>query len=100
MHNLQVHLASGSKGFAFSFVESNIVRAARNGDWVLLDEINLASQDTLESIASLFTNRQDGGPSLFLPETGNIGRIHAHRDFRIFAAMNPATDIGKHDLAS
>jgi midasin len=94
----QKHLASGSKGFAFSFIEGNIVKAARNGEWVLLDEINLASPDTLESLADLLSQTVDGRPSILLTESGNAERIYAHRDFRIFGAMNPATDIGKRDL--
>ena len=96
----QNHLSSGSKGFAFVFVEGNIVKAARKGDWVLLDEINLASPETLESLADLFVPKDDGGPSLLLTESGDTQRIHAHENFRIFAAMNPATDIGKRNLPS
>lgn len=87
-------IASGSAGFAFAFVEGKIVKAARNGDWVLLDEINLASPDTLESIAGLF----QPSPSLLLSEKGEIERIQAHPNFRVFGAMNPATDVGKRDL--
>ncbi|KAK3357586.1 hypothetical protein B0T25DRAFT_604507 [Lasiosphaeria hispida] len=87
-------ISSGPGGFAFAFVEGKIVRAARNGDWVLLDEINLASPDTLESIAGLFQQN----PSLLLSETGEIERIQAHPSFRMFGAMNPATDVGKRDL--
>jgi midasin len=87
-------IASGPAGFAFAFVEGKIVKAARNGDWVLLDEINLASPDTLESIAGLFQST----PSLLLSETGEIERIQAHPNFRVFGAMNPATDVGKRDL--
>lgn len=99
VHQFQAHVASGQKGFAFSFVEGNIVKAARNGDWVLLDEINLASPDTLESLADLFnTPGLEEGPSLLLTETGDTQRIRIHKDFRIFGAMNPATDIGKRDL--
>ena len=94
----QNHLESGSRGFAFSFVEGSIVKAARNGDWVLLDEINLAAPDTLDSLADLLTHKTDGGPSLLLTETGETERIRAHKDFRIFGAMNPASDIGKRDL--
>ncbi|RYP12079.1 hypothetical protein DL765_007494 [Monosporascus sp. GIB2] len=90
---------SGRSGhFAFAFVEGNIVKAARNGDWVLLDEINLASPDTLESIADLLTSGPNDEPSILLSETGEIERIVAHPNFRIFGAMNPATDIGKRDL--
>ncbi|KAK5137883.1 hypothetical protein LTR08_006652 [Meristemomyces frigidus] len=88
-------LAAGNEAFAFSFVEGNIVKAVRNGDWVLLDEINLASPDTMEAIADLL---DPGVPSLLLTESGNVARIEAHRDFRVFAAMNPATDVGKKDL--
>ncbi|KAK0748752.1 hypothetical protein B0T21DRAFT_279432 [Apiosordaria backusii] len=87
-------VASGPGGFAFAFVEGKIVKAARNGDWILLDEINLASPDTLESIAGLFQTT----PSLLLSETGEIERIQAHPNFRVFGAMNPATDVGKRDL--
>ncbi|KAK0622968.1 hypothetical protein B0T14DRAFT_476182 [Immersiella caudata] len=87
-------ISAGPGGFAFAFVEGKIVRAARNGDWVLLDEINLASPDTLESIAGLF----QPSPSLLLSETGEIERIQAHLNFRVFGAMNPATDVGKRDL--
>ncbi|KAH7162450.1 hypothetical protein B0J13DRAFT_633451 [Dactylonectria estremocensis] len=92
-----VQISGGSDSFAFSFVEGNMVKAVRNGDWVLLDEINLASPDTLESIADLLTG-PDERPSILLSETGEIEKIEAHPNFRIFGAMNPATDIGKRDL--
>ena len=92
------HLKSGSKGFAFSFVEGSIVKAVRNGDWVLLDEINLASPDTLESLADLLASGDGNTPSLLLTETGVAQRVQAHPNFRIFAAMNPATDVGKKNL--
>lgn len=88
-------LKAGNEFFAFSFVEGNIVKAVRNGDWILLDEINLASSDTLESIADLL---DPSAPSVLLTEAGNVERIDAHPDFRVFAAMNPATDVGKKDL--
>ncbi|KAK3703625.1 AAA ATPase midasin [Vermiconidia calcicola] len=93
--DLERRLAAGGNAFAFSFVEGSIVKAVRNGDWVLLDEINLASPDTLESIADLLDSDD---PYILLTESGNIERIRAHPDFRVFAAMNPATDIGKKDL--
>ncbi|KAL8796326.1 MAG: hypothetical protein Q9195_001233 [Heterodermia aff. obscurata] len=94
----QMHLDSGSKAFAFSFIEGNIVKAVRNGDWVLLDEINLASSDTLESLIDLLSEESEGGPSLLLSESGHSERIRAHKNFRLFGAMNPATDIGKREM--
>ena len=82
-----------SSNFAFAFVEGALVKAVRNGDWVLLDEINLASTETLESLSGLL----EGG-GLYLTERGDISAVERHPQFRIFACMNPATDIGKKDL--
>lgn len=98
LHDLEAQLASGSEAFAFSFLEGNIVKAVRNGDWILLDEINLASSDTLEALTDLLGGGPDGNPSILLTETGNVERVVAHPNFRVFAAMNPATDVGKKDL--
>jgi midasin len=98
LYDLEAQLASGSEAFAFSFLEGNIVKAVRNGDWILLDEINLASSDTLEALTDLLGGGPDGHPSILLTETGNVERVVAHPNFRVFAAMNPATDVGKKDL--
>ncbi|KAF2804010.1 midasin [Mytilinidion resinicola] len=98
LNNLEAQLSAGSEGFAFSFLEGNIVKAVRNGDWVLLDEINLATSDTLEALTDLLGGGSEGRPSILLTETGNVERVVAHPDFRVFAAMNPATDVGKKDL--
>lgn len=98
LEQFEIQLSGGNGCFAFAFVEGNIVKAVRNGDWVLLDEINLASPDTLESIADLLQSGPDSMPSILLSETGEIERIQAHPNFRIFGAMNPATDVGKRDL--
>jgi midasin len=86
--------ASKGKSHAFSFVEGSLVKALRKGNWLLLDEINLAAADTLESISGLI---REGG-SITLPEKGELEAIKPHPDFRIFACMNPATDVGKRDL--
>ncbi|KDR17835.1 Midasin, partial [Zootermopsis nevadensis] len=80
---------------AFSFIEGSLVKALREGYWVLLDEINLASAETLECLSGLL----DGSAgSLYLLERGDQEPIKRHRDFRLFACMNPATDVGKKDL--
>lgn len=62
---------------------------------VLLDEVNLASAETLECISSLLD-----GPtaSITLTEHGSLEPVPRHPDFRLFACMNPATDVGKKDL--
>jgi midasin len=62
---------------------------------VLLDEINLASPETLEAITPLL---QSPTASLTLTEKGSLEPVPRHPAFRLFASMNPATDIGKRDL--
>ena len=62
---------------------------------VLLDEINLASSETLQRLCGLL---DDPSGSVTLTERGDASAIARHPDFRLFAAMNPATDAGKKDL--
>ncbi|CAE6520032.1 unnamed protein product [Rhizoctonia solani] len=85
----------GQSKFVFSFVEGPLVTALRNGHWILLDEINLASSETLECIASIL---QGPHGSVTLTEAGQLEPIPRHPGFRLFACMNPATDAGKKDL--
>ena len=88
--------ATRKRHFAFSFVEGPLVRALREGHWILLDEINLASPETLDCLAPLLQSRES---SLVLTERGDLTPIPRHPQFRLFACMNPATDVGKRDLA-
>lgn len=84
-----------SSGMIFSFVEGAFVNALRKGEWILLDEINLAPPETLQRIIGVLEG--DNG-SLCLAERGDVSHICRHPAFRIFACMNPATDAGKRDL--
>ena len=99
LQSFEAQLFRGNASFAFTYVEGRLVEAVRKGEWVLLDEINLASPETLESIDSLLDSSEGCSPYLLLPDAGNIRQITAHPNFRIFAAMNPANDAGKKDLA-
>ncbi|CAG8487914.1 37837_t:CDS:10, partial [Gigaspora margarita] len=81
--------------FVFKFVEGSLTNAVTKGDWILLDEINLASTETLECLNGIL---QDSESSLLLIEKGDSKPIIRHPNFRIFACMNPATDVGKRDL--
>ena len=74
-------------------VQSNAFTNCR----VLLDEINLASSDTLQRLCGLL---DDPTGSLTLTERGDATAVERHPNFRLFAAMNPATDAGKKDLPS
>lgn len=99
LKEFETHVTRGDTKVSFAFVQGKIVKALRDGGWVLLDEINLASPETLESISSLLQHGRDGKPSILLSEAGEVEAVHGHPDFRLFAAMNPATDAGKRDLA-
>ncbi|KAL6927592.1 hypothetical protein ACO0SA_004214 [Hanseniaspora valbyensis] len=85
------------KSFVFDFVEGSLVKAIKNGEWLLLDELNLATADTLENIADLL-NDDPENRSILLSEKGEAEAIKVHPDFRLFGCMNPATDVGKKDL--
>ncbi|XAR49907.1 hypothetical protein NMG60_11004090 [Bertholletia excelsa] len=79
----------------FSFVEGAFVTALRNGEWILLDEVNLAPPETLQRVIGVL---EEENKSLCLAERGDVDYVHRHPDFRLFACMNPATDAGKRDL--
>ncbi len=92
-------------GFAFAFVEGVLVQALRNGWWLLLDEINLAPAEVLERLAGILecsgpsgNNTAAAGGSVTLLERGDTVQVPRHPRFRLVAAMNPATDAGKHEL--
>ncbi|XP_055612031.1 midasin [Uranotaenia lowii] len=83
-----------SVNVSFAFIPGSLVNCIRNGDWVLLDEINLASTETLECLSTIL--EPDG--SIVLLERGDFVPVRRHPDFRIFSCMNPNTDVGKKDL--
>ncbi|CAG9805676.1 unnamed protein product [Chironomus riparius] len=84
-----------SVNLSFAFITGSLVNCIKNGDWVLLDEINLASTETLECLSTIL--EADG--SIILLERGDFVPIKRHPNFRIFACMNPSTDVGKKDLS-
>ena len=55
----------------------------------------MAPASVLECLSQLL----DSGGSVTLYEAGEHSSVPRHRDFRLFACMNPATDTGKADLA-
>lgn len=81
----------------FKFVEGPLVKAMQRGDWVLLDEINLGTGETLESLGTLLSHPNS---SLVLSERGDLEPIRRDPEFRLIGCMNPATDVGKRDLPS
>ena len=51
--------------FALMFSQGALVKAVRNGSWILLDEFNLASAETLQCLGGLLESAHD---SFLLPE--------------------------------
>ena len=65
------------------FKEGLLVQAMRNGYWILLDELNLASSEVLEALNRVLDDNRE----LYIPETQEI--IKAHPRFLLFATQNP-----------
>ncbi|KAF2362034.1 ATPase dynein-related AAA domain [Trinorchestia longiramus] len=89
------HVEKLQSALAFGFIEGTLTKAIAEGNWVLLDEINLANAETLECLSSLLESKHG---SLTLLERGDDAPVVRHPNFRLFACMNPATDVGKKEL--
>jgi midasin len=83
------------QAFAFAFDKGALVEAVIEGWWILLDEVNLASADTLQCLSGVLEERND---SLLFLEKPDAEAVHCHPDFRLFCCMNPSTDVGKKSL--
>jgi MoxR-like ATPase len=76
------------------WVDGDLVRALRRGELVILDEVNLAPPEVLERINSLF---DDDGNLRIAEHNGEV--VERHKDFRIFATMNPSSDGNRFSLS-
>ena len=81
--------------FAFQFVEGSLVKALKEGSWVLFEEINLAEEEVLERLYSVLE-----GKGLTLIEKGETHSIKPAAGFKLFGCMNPGKTVGKKDLPS
>ena len=87
-------------GGGFRFVESVLPQAMRHGDWVLLDEINLAEPQCIERLNPVL----EQPPTLILSENdgtvfGGHGGVPIHDNFRVIATYNPAAYTGRNALS-
>ncbi|XP_058163130.1 midasin isoform X2 [Dasypus novemcinctus] len=95
LNHAQQQMKMTENALLFAFVEGTLAQAVKKGEWILLDEINLAAPETLECLSGLL----DGSSgSLVLLDRGDTEPLVRHPDFRLFACMNPATDVGKRNL--
>ena len=79
---------------SFEWRDGPVLKAIREGAWLLLDEMNLASQAVLEALNSCFDFRG----SLYVAELGRTFDVRASNDggacCRFFAAQNPQRQGG------
>jgi MoxR-like ATPase len=78
----------GGTGGEFAWCDGIFLRALKAGDWVLLDELNLASQSVLEGLNSVLDHRA----AVYIPELGRT--FDCPSSFRIFACQNPVMQGG------
>ena len=74
---------TGARAGSFHWCDGVFLQALKRGHWVLLDELNLASQSVLEGLNAVLDHRAE----IFIPELGEV--FHPPPSFRIFACQNP-----------
>ena len=80
--------SSSTSGPKFVWCDGVFLTALKKGDWVLLDELNLAPQSVLEGLNACLDHRGE----VFLPEIGQS--FFCPPSFRVFCAQNPAGEGG------
>ena len=65
------------------FRDGLLIRALRRGDWIVLDELNLAPTDVLEALNRLLDDNRE----VVIPETQEV--VSPHPNFLLFATQNP-----------
>ncbi|KAH0571036.1 Midasin [Spironucleus salmonicida] len=88
---------SAESKFYFQFKEGILTQALIQGSFILFDEVNLASTEVLEYLQQVLQNDSIVIPD-FQDESRNCQVVRKHKNFRIFASMNPASDVGKKQL--
>ncbi|WIA29986.1 hypothetical protein OEZ86_000084 [Tetradesmus obliquus] len=76
----------------FTFNEGPLLRCARLGHWLLLDELNLADPAVLSALCPLL----EGASMLAVPGTSLV--VPVHPGLRIFATQNSAAYANRHAL--
>ncbi|EQB60945.1 protein of the cbbq norq nirq gvpn family [Vairimorpha apis BRL 01] len=102
LNYLNMHSGTESSDFIGTYSITNgkieykpgpLINSMINGEYFLIDEINLAESATLERLNSLLEDKRE----IFVTETDS--NIKAHDNFILFATMNPGNDFGKSELS-
>ncbi|CAB3406564.1 unnamed protein product [Caenorhabditis bovis] len=75
---------------SFRWEDGPVLKAIKNGEWVLLDEMNLASQSVLEGLNACFDHRR----ILYIAELNKSFEIPTTSSCRFFACQNPRVQGG------
>lgn len=78
----------GAEAGNFCWKNAPFLEAMQNGSWVLLDEMNLASQTVLEGLNACLDHRGE----VYISELDQV--FKRHPDFKLFAAQNPHSQGG------
>ena len=73
----------GAEAGHFAWRDAPFLQAMQKGEWVLLDEMNLASQSVLEGLNACLDHRGE----VYISELGQT--FKRHPNFSVFAAQNP-----------
>ncbi|PVH69086.1 P-loop containing nucleoside triphosphate hydrolase protein, partial [Cadophora sp. DSE1049] len=73
----------GAEAGHFAWRDAPFLQAMQNGEWVLLDEMNLASQSVLEGLNACLDHRGE----VYISELDQT--FKRHPNFSVFAAQNP-----------
>ncbi|ETB59795.1 hypothetical protein YYC_03183 [Plasmodium yoelii 17X] len=71
------------KSFQYYWKDGKLIECMKKGYWILIDEINLANQQTLEGLNSILDHRNE----IYIPETNQM--VKGHKNFRLFCCQNP-----------
>ena len=77
------------KAGVFAWRDGPLLRALRQGDWVVLDELNLASQSVLEGLNACLDHRGE----VYIPELNRTFKCDPN-NFKLFACQNPVRQGG------
>ncbi|CAK5046856.1 unnamed protein product [Meloidogyne enterolobii] len=80
---------SNGKSATFAWRDGPVLKAIKEGSWILLDEMNLASQSVLEGLNSCFDFRKN----IYISELDRTFDVDA-RKCRFFACQNPHSQGG------
>ncbi|CAL2028660.1 unnamed protein product [Caenorhabditis brenneri] len=74
----------------FRWEDGPVLKAIKKGEWILLDETNLASQSVLEGLNACFDHRR----VLYIAELNREFEIPSTSNCRFFACQNPRVQGG------